>query len=347
MVLDQNDSLFRLAVEVSQDGIVIGNSKTGEITYVNDAILRMFGYSNRETVIGKCILNFVADSDKPKAIEASIECGKNNYGWKGQFNVIKQNGQLLPVELTTTPIKDENGDIIGFIDVVRDISDRVKTEDNLKEAQHKLQLANEKLLVVGGLVRHDISNKMSTLNAHAYLAKKKGNLQQLLDATASAYLQINRTLDFSRDYELLGQEPLSFVDAGKVFNETVDLFPEFNLQVINECNGLMVLADSLLKEVFYNLLDDTLKYGKTANKVKLSCCQQDMQLKLTYEDNGAGISEEMKANLFTKGYGQGSGLGLYLIKKTLEVYGWQITENGQEGKNVRFEITIPKNSHKK
>jgi signal transduction histidine kinase len=54
----------------------------------------------------------------------------------------------------------------------------------------------------------------------------------------------------------------------------------------------------------------------------------------------------MKPKLFTKGYGKGSGLGLYLIKKTLEVYGWQITENGVEGKNARFEIAIPQSNYK-
>ncbi len=346
LVSNQKDpKLFRLAVEVSQDGIVIGDSNTGIITYANKAIMRMLGYTNREAVLGKCILDFVADFDKERAVQYSLGCAESKQGWKGQFTAVKLNGELLPIELTATPIRDENGEQIAFIDIVRDVSDRVKTEKNLKEARHKLELANEKLLVVGGLLRHDIGNKVSVLNANAYLARKKGSLEHLLDATASAYLQINRTLEFSRDYELLGQEQLNFVNVGRVFSEAVNLFPNFNLQVINECDNVMVYADSLLKETFYNLLDDTLKYAK-AKKVKLFFSQQDTQLKLIYEDDGVGIPCDMKPNLFTKGYGQGSGLGLYLIKKTLEVYGWQITENGTEGKNAKFEITIPENHYK-
>ncbi|XHH09386.1 MAG: PAS domain-containing protein [Candidatus Bathyarchaeia archaeon] len=347
MTLNEKDTkLFTLAVEVSQDGIVIGDANTGKITYVNDSIMRMLGYTNREDVIGKCILDFVADTDKEKAIKHSVECVNTHQGWKDQFTVTKLNGELLKVELTATPIKNENGDQIAFINIVRDVSDRTKTEESLKEARQKLQLANDKLLVVGGLVRHDIGNKISSLNANAYLARKKGSLEQLLDATSATYLQICRTLEFSREYELLGQEPQSFLDVGQVFNEAVKLFPESKLQIINQCEGVMVLADSLLKEAFYNLLDDTLKYGKTARQVKLFFSQQDTQLKLVYEDDGQGIPDEMKPNLFTKGYGQGSGLGLYLIKKTLEVYGWQITETGQAGKNARFEITIPQNNYK-
>jgi PAS domain S-box-containing protein len=306
----------------------------------------MLGYTDQKEVIGKCVLDFVADEDKQRALQYSLECGKTFEGWKGQFNVVKQNGEQLPVELTATPIKDENGNPIAYIDIVRDISQRMQTQENLREAQRKLELANEKLLVVGGLVRHDIGNKMSTLNANAYLARKKGNFEQLLDATASAYLQINRILEFSRDYELLGKEEQSFLNVGKVFNEAVQLFPEFNLKIINNCNGVLVLADSLLKETFYNLLDDTLKYGKRTSQIKLSYIQEPSGLKLIYEDDGVGIPETMKSNLFTKGYGQGSGLGLYLVKKTLEVYGWEIKETGLEGKNARFEITIPQKHYK-
>jgi PAS domain S-box-containing protein len=345
LALKEESKLFKLAVEMSQDGIVIGDAKTGLITYVNQAILQMLGYTDQKDAIGRFILDFVADFDRERAMQLGRECDRTNQGWKGQFTVIKKNGELLPIELTATPIKNEKGEQIAFIDIIRDISDRVKTEDKLEEARHKLELANEKLLVVGGLVRHDIGNKISALNANAYLARKRGSMELLLDAVAATYLQINRTLEFSRDYELLGQEQLKFLNVGEVFKEAVDLFPEFDLEVINQCKGVMVLADSLLKETFYNLLDDTLKYGKTAKKVKLYFSQQDKQLKLTYEDDGVGIPAEMKANLFTKGYGQGSGLGLYLVKKTLEVYGWQITENGIPSKNAKFEITIPQNSY--
>ncbi len=347
MTLTEKDAkLFMLAVEMSQDGIVIGEAGTGKITYVNEAIMRMFGHSNRELLVGKFILDFVADFDKERALRCSLDCDHSGKGWKGQFTAVRMNGELVPIELTVTPIKNENGVNIAFIDVIRDISHRVQAEENLKEAQRKLELANEKLLVVGGIVRHDISNKMSTLNANAYLARKRGSLEQLLEATANAYSQINRILDFSRDYELLGKEQLSYVDAGKVFYETVGLFLDFKLQVINQCCGVMVMADSLLKEALYNLLDNTLKYGKTTTQVKLSYRQENGVLKLIYEDDGRGIPAVMKPKLFTKGYGQGSGLGLYLIKKTLEVYGWQITENGVEGKNARFEITIPQNHYK-
>jgi PAS domain S-box-containing protein len=346
MTLTEKDTkLFMLAVEMSQDGIIIGDAKTGKISYANEAIMRMLGHNNRELIVGKNVLEFVADFDKERALQCSLESVKSGKGWMGQFIAVRINGDFLPIELTATPIKDENGVSIAFIDIVRDVSDRARSEECLKDAQRKLELANEKLLVLGGIVRHDIGNKMSTLNANAYLARKRGSLEQLLEATATVYSQVNRILNFSRDYELLGKEQLGYVNVGKIFDEAAGLFLDFKLKIVNQCGDVTVNADSLLKETFYNLLDNTVKYGKKTTLVKLSFTQENNALKLIYEDDGNGVPADMKPKLFTKGYGQGSGLGLYLIKKTLEVYGWQITENGTEGKNARFEITIPQNNY--
>ncbi len=65
-------------------------------------------------------------------------------------------------------------------------------------------------------------------------------------------------------------------------------------------------------------------------------------LQLVYEDDGMGILEVEKEKIFEQGYGKGSGLGLYLIKKMCEVYGWTIKENGVQGEGVRFIMTLPK-----
>ena len=67
-------------------------------------------------------------------------------------------------------------------------------------------------------------------------------------------------------------------------------------------------------------------------------------MKLFYEDNGVGISEANKPRLFEAGFstGKGSGLGLYLIKKMMDVYGWKIEENGEPSVGAKFTITIPK-----
>ena len=105
-----------------------------------------------------------------------------------------------------------------------------------------------------------------------------------------------------------------------------------------------MLADSFLRQMFYNFIDNTRKYGEKATTIKVYCEQEDSDgLRLVYEDDGVGISEENKSKLFNEGFSTGgsTGFGLFLIKKMMDVYGWSITEEGEPGKGAKFVITIP------
>ncbi len=340
--VEKDLGLFSLAIEMSLDGIIIGDV-AGNITYVNNALMKLYNSSDKNDFVGKHVLEFIVESDRARATQNSMRSIETGQGWFGQFTALTKNGFTFPVEVAVAPIKSENGVPIGFVDVIHDVSSRMRSEQSLKAAHRKLELMNEKLLVVGGLVRHDIANKLSLLNCHAFLAKKNGDLGDVLGAIEVACGQIKRILDFSKDYEMLGTEELSYVKVGRVFNDVVALFPDLSgIKTVNDCAGLTVLADSLLRELFYNLVDNTRKYGEKTTQIRLSYSCSDDCLKLFYEDDGVGISVDMKAKLFSKGFGKGTGLGLHLIKKTLEVYGWQIEETGIEGKGAKFEITIPK-----
>jgi signal transduction histidine kinase len=66
------------------------------------------------------------------------------------------------------------------------------------------------------------------------------------------------------------------------------------------------------------------------------------KLRLVYEDNGGGIALADKPELFSRGYGKGTGYGLYLAKEIMKAYGWTIKEAGKPGRGARFIITIPK-----
>jgi signal transduction histidine kinase len=107
----------------------------------------------------------------------------------------------------------------------------------------------------------------------------------------------------------------------------------------------VVLADSLLRQLFYNLIDNTLKYGGKATQIRIHYNIADKnQLRLFYEDNGVGIQSDEKRKLFREGHttGKGSGYGLYLIGKMMEVYGWTMQETGTPGEGAHFIITMPK-----
>jgi len=108
-----------------------------------------------------------------------------------------------------------------------------------------------------------------------------------------------------------------------------------------------LLADSLLRQLFYNLIDNSLKHGEKVSRIRVHYEEMGKgQLKLVYEDDGVGIPMAEKEKIFKEGYGKGTGYGLYLIKKISEVYGWNIRETGKKGKGAQFTITIPKENYR-
>jgi signal transduction histidine kinase len=122
---------------------------------------------------------------------------------------------------------------------------------------------------------------------------------------------------------MLGTDKLVYSDAEKTVNEaSLLLTNQNNIKVINECHGLTVLADSLLRQLFYNLIDNSLKHGQKTTRIRVYYQKTGKgSLKLVYEDYGVGIPAVEKPKLFREGYStRGStGYGLYLIKKIMEV----------------------------
>jgi len=105
----------------------------------------------------------------------------------------------------------------------------------------------------------------------------------------------------------------------------VSLFTDLkNVKIVNECSGSSMLADSTLTTIFYNLIDNSLKYGQKITQIRVCSEPQQKSSKIVYEDDGVGIDAETKKQLFTKGIGKGTGYGLYLIKRACEIYGWTV-----------------------
>ena len=211
-----------------------------------------------------------------------------------------------------------------------------------------LELLTEKLRVVGSFTRHDVANKLTIAKANLYLLKKKigdnPDLVKYLDRVGSALAASDKIFDYSRLYERIGAEKPSIENVALCFNQAVTLLPEVNsVKIVNECEGLAVLADSLLKQLFYNFLDNSLKHGEKVTQIRICFTENGNGVRLFYEDNGVGVPGSNKSRLFDAGFstGKGSGLGLHLVKKMMDVYGWTVTEEGQLGIGAKFVIIIP------
>jgi PAS domain S-box-containing protein len=249
-----------------------------------------------------------------------------------------------------------DGNITGFVLIFQDITEVMAVREELNillEEQNlsleKTRVQNEQLCVTSGLTRHDIRNKLTALTFKAYLAKNRSKdnpevLNYLKDIEAISK-NIARLLEFAKTYEQLGTEELTCINVGKMVDEAVSLFVDLKgVTVINECEEVNVNANSMLLELFHNLIDNSLKYGPPKiTEIKVYAqVNAEGATELVYEDNGNGIDTQIKNRLFEKGVTtKGTGYGLWLIRRICDLYGWSVQERGVYGQGVRFVMTIP------
>jgi PAS domain S-box-containing protein len=309
------------------------------IVEINPRFTSLFKYQPGE-VKGK----HLDDAVVPETLieESKMLEGKAAKGYVSHDTIRKRkDGSLVPVSISVAPIFIQDK-LAGYVSVYKDISELIN-------AQKKLTMMNEKLQVVGGLTRHDVRNKLSAVVGNAYLAKKESaansRVLECLGEIEKAVQQSARIFDFAKTYEMLGVEELTYVDVENAIEQAVSLIADLRgTKVVDDCHGLTVLADSLLQQLFYNLIDNSLKYGQKTTRIRVHYEKSSKnELVLVYEDDGVGIPAVEKPKLFTEGYSTGgsTGYGLYLIKKMIEVYGWTIQEEGEPGKGARFLIKIP------
>ena len=313
------------------------------IVDANPRFASLFGYSLDE-VKGRLLDDLVVPKNLVE--EGSMLNRKAVEGYVYHDTVrARKDGSLVPVSISAAPIFIQNK-LIGSIGVYKDISAQ-------KSAEKKLEMMNEKLRVVGGLTRHDVRNKLSVISGNIFLDAKRlkdnpAALESLKDMQ-TACEQIVSIFEFARHYEKLGVEELAYINVEETVQEAASLFSDLRTKITNECHGLTVLADSLLRQVFYNLIDNSAKYGQKTTQIRIRYekAAQD-ELKLIYEDDGVGIPAADKSKLFKEGYstGGGTGHGLFLIRRMMEVYGWTIHETGEPSRGAQFTITIPRINQK-
>jgi len=325
---------FQMLFDLMADPVAVVDGR-GKILEVTQKVEEITGFK-KEELVGKNLLKVKMFGAKTKAVMikglAKRMMGMNVQPY--EVEVLKKDGGKLMFEINAAKIdyKGKPADLVVF----RDVLERKNLE--------------EKLRVVGSLTRHDVRNKLSAVTGNAYLLRRKlaGNaeaLEQLADME-NAVRNVEAIFEFARTYEKLGVEQLVNTNVGKAVDEAASLFTDLKgIKIVNECHDLTVLADSLLRQLFYNLIDNTLKYGEKTGQIRIySKTSSADKLELVYEDDGVGIPNDMRSSLFKEGFtsGKGTGYGLFMMKRIIEVYGWDIQETGIQGKGVRFVITMPK-----
>jgi PAS domain S-box-containing protein len=260
------------------------------------------------------------------------------YSVQREYRIIRKDGQVRWLSDFIQNGTDDQG-LLLLSGVLTDITER-------KRAEEALRSANKKLNLLSGITRHDIKNQLLVLSGFLELSKRSlsdaAAMADFIAKEEKAAAAIARQISFTKDYEDLGVKSAVWQDVSALVSSTTHELPMQNIRIDNRCPGLEVFADPLLEKVFYNLIDNSLHYGgEKMTAIRITAEEQGGDLKIIYEDDGDGISADDKKQLFTRGFGRHTGLGLFLSREILSTTGITITENGEPGKGVRFEIMVP------
>ncbi|MCW4034840.1 MAG: PAS domain S-box protein, partial [Candidatus Bathyarchaeota archaeon] len=305
--LGEAEKRYHMLFDKAPLGILIVD-RNGFAVEFNEEAHNQLGYS-REEFGNLTVFEYEAElsnEEVKKRIQELIDAGKGEFITKHRAKT----GEVKEFENIIQVIELEGKKYLHVIK--KDVTDQKKAKEELDDLVDKLVKTNEKLGVVGKLTRHDARNKLAIIQNSIYLAKMQlGNNKepiQNLDSIESAIEKLEKIFSFARMYEMLGTTELEYINVKTCVDEAAMLHSDTNkITVTNECKGLTVLADSLLRQLFYNLIDDSLKHGETVSNIKVYFTEEKHQLRVTYEDDGIGIPEEEKEKIFMERYGKGTG----------------------------------------
>jgi len=337
------------------------------IKQVNEPFIKLFGLSP-DTLIGLPVtrspfMPYLSDNNVSLITEAArgtehchidrIEV--NGYGYFFKFKLIPlvfdQGDQGLAVILEDiTELKKYQQHLEQLVDErtyeLKITNEQlVKEIDERRQVENALHQINAKLNLVSSIARHDILNRLTVIYGIISLLQ-----QRISDPALSEYLQkaedsaiaIKRQIEFTGDYKNMGREKADWQDVKASLRqscETVDLKGVI-LDIFSD--NLEIFADPWLKKVFFNLIDNTLRYAEHVTKISVSFRASENGLDLFFEDNGIGIPFDEKEKIFERGYGKNIGYGLFMVREILAITDLTIRETGEPGKGARYEIHVPK-----
>lgn len=140
------EELVRLctAVSISPVGITISDME-GKITYLNEATLKMYGTSDPKDLLGKSSLELIAPEDRGKALAGVKDVMEKGYNTDQEYHVVTKSGSRILTETSTSLIKSKTGEAIGFVATFKDITERRRMEQEIKDKNERLEAANEEL----------------------------------------------------------------------------------------------------------------------------------------------------------------------------------------------------------
>jgi PAS domain S-box-containing protein len=319
-----------------QDGISILD-KDLNIVRVNSTMERW--YAHHMPIVGRKCFEAYHGRSEPCAICPTLQTLRTG---KVAVEIVPKIGPRNAVvgwlELYSFPqMNADTSELEGVIEYVRDVSERKRYEDALKQA-------NEKLNLMGVVTRHDALNQLGVLTGWLSIAmdstKDKDLLEYMVKSNEAAKM-IRSQLEFTADYQEMGVRGPVWMMAEAALNRGVAGLRFGEVSFTHDLKGLEIYADPMIDKVFHNLADNSLRHGGKLTKIDVRHGKTDTGINIVFSDDGQGISAEEKGKIFEHGHGRHTGYGLFMARAILGITGISIEETGEPGKGARFVISVP------
>lgn len=342
----------------------------GIYTYCSERIISHLGFDVSE-IIGKSPFHFMRDDEKERVglIFQDIVATKSAIVDLENWNIHKD-GREVCLLTNGIPVFDENGNLISYIGVDKDITMRKTNElelmrinEDLLHKTEELTKLNSELERFAFVASHDLQEPLRTITSFLQLFERK--FTNLVDPTAKKYIDfavnaaermkylIRDLLEYSSSGK--GIEEYTQVDLNLVASDITQLFEISHAEADVEYKiGKLPVVNAMyfkMLQVFQNLIGNAIKYkGEEKLVIEINSKELDQDWQISIKDNGIGIEpqyHETVFELFNRLHSAtdytGTGIGLAVCKKIIEIHGGKIWVQSDLYKGAEFIFTLPKN----
>lgn len=347
---------------------VVSATLDGSIVSWNKAAEEVFGYQAKE-VLGKHLLMLHPEETHDLISSQALGTLKSQ-GWlETELKYIDKNGKLFFGHTSLSILKNAEGKPSALSGIIVDITDRIEYEKTLISAKIEAEFANRTKSEFLSRMSHELRTPMNAILGFAQLLEMqlvegdlKNNAHEIVHAGKHLLELINEVLDLSHIES--GELKLSLkpIRLDYLIEECLSLISPLAEQrhirivenIIPQAEDIIVHSDATrLKQVILNLLSNAVKYNHDSGTVKLDIHHRDSStIRLTIEDTGPGLSADQQMHLFQAfdrlgaeySSVEGTGIGLIISKRLIEIMGGSIGVESTPGKGSIFWIEIALNT---
>jgi len=280
--LRESEEKLRLIFESAADGIIVVDLEATVIE-ANEAFLRTYGYNHKEEIIGQNGLQFIAEKDRAIAIEDMMRAIEMGYGTRSEYTIVGKDGAEYDIEASAALMRSRSGNPVGFISIVRDITDRKRTEEELIRLSNAVKMSTDSI-VIGDLEVNIVEVNEATLKMYGTDDKRDLIGQNAFyivapedreKALASLEEVRERGFSESREYHIVTK------DGGRVL---VEMSTAIMKGVDGKPTGLVAVSRDITerKRTEEALRDSERRYRFLAENVTDVIFTTDLELNFTY-----------------------------------------------------------------